>query len=143
MSRAEVQAFFDAYARAFTAGDGDAVAALWHTPAFITDTRDGHARVTCWGEREPMRANMAALCDAYAQAGAHHWHGDLREHTPMGAHHAFALVDWTMHRPDGAVLQRFRTGYQLARLPEGVKVIACTAFDENLQDFRASTHAAS
>lgn len=140
MSLQEVDAFFDAYAQAFTAGDADAVTALWHTPAAITDARDGQARVTWWAEREPMHANMVALCGVYAKAGPHRWRSQVRHHVPMGAHHAFALVDWTMERTDGSVLQQFSTGYQLARFADGPRVLTCTAYDENLNDFRA-THA--
>jgi hypothetical protein len=143
MSLHEVETFFGTYADAFTAGDGEAVAALWHAPSLIADTRDGHARVTGWADHEPVRANMLALCAAYANAGPHRWRHRVRQYTPMGANHAFALIDWSMERPGGELLQRFATGYQLARFAAGVKIIACTAFDENLQDFRASTHAAS
>lgn len=140
MRLSEVETFFQRYAEAFSAGDGEAVAALWHAPSLITDTRDGTARVTCWADAEPMRANMVALCGAYAHAGPHRWLPQVRRHTPMGANHAFALVDWTMQSPDGTLLQQFSTGYQLARFADGPQVLTCTAYDENLNDFRA-THA--
>jgi hypothetical protein len=142
MTRAEVQAFFERYAAAFERGDASAVAPLWHTPSVITDVRDGRACVTCWTEREPMHANMVALCAAYAEAGEHAWRFELTQHVPMGPHHAFTLVRWTMQRLSGEVLQRFSTGYQLARFADGPRVLLCTAYDENLHDFNAA-HAAS
>lgn len=142
MSRAEVEAFFHAYAGAFSAGDGTAVAALWHTPGLIADLRDGQARVTHWTDPEPVRANMIALCAAYAKAGPHRWRPTVREHLAMGPQHAFARVEWAMERPDGELLQRFSTGYQLARFADGPRVLLCTAYDENLNDFQAA-HAAS
>lgn len=47
MTLEQAQAFFERYREAFNAGDGDAVADLWHSPSAITDSRDGVARVSC------------------------------------------------------------------------------------------------
>lgn len=143
MTRGEAQAFFAHYAERFTAGDGDAIADLWHTPSGITDTRDGAARVTPWTEEAPMRANMRALCELYASAGPHEWSFELRRLEPLGEHHAFALVAWTMRRPSGEFMQHFATGYQLGRTSHGWRVLFCTAFQENLEDTRKHHHHAA
>ncbi len=140
MSLQETRDFFERYCDAFNAGDGDAVADLWHTPSAITDSREGVARVVWWGEDAPMRANMRALCDLYRSAGAHRWRFDLVDHVELGANHAFAHVGWTMHRPDGEVMQRFASGYKLARTAAGPRALMCTAYQEELS--RLKPHAA-
>jgi hypothetical protein len=137
MSRAQVQAFFEAYRDAFNRLDGDAVADLWHGASGIADSRDACGRVTWWPEDTPMRANHHALCDHYRQAGYGHADFELLAHEPMGADHAFARVRWTLHRTDGALLQRFATGYQLMRTVDGPKVLLCTAYEEDLQEMKS------
>lgn len=136
MDISALNAFFAVYADAFARGDGDAVANLWHTPSFITDARGGVARVTAWTEDEPMRANMRSLCAVYAKAGEHRWSFVLRHAVPMGSHHAFVVVVWSMRGAGDTVIQRFSTGYQVARFAEGLRVVGCTAYSENLDDFR-------
>ena len=139
MSRDQAHAFFTRYCDAFNASDGDAVAELWHTPSSLTDTREGVARVTCWTDEAAMRANMVALCEVYRGVGEHAWTFELREHVPLGAHHAFCHVAWTLTRSN-ETLQRFATGYQLGLLPTGWRVLFCTAYQEDLSETRS--HAA-
>lgn len=140
MTLQQSQAFFDRYRDAFNAGDGDAVADLWHHSSAITDSRDGHARLTWWAEDAPMRANMHALCGIYRDVGPHTWSYEIRDHVALGPQHAFTHVAWTLSRASGEVLQRFCTGYQLADLPAGWKVLFCTAYQEDLSETR--NHAA-
>jgi len=139
MSRQQAQAFFTLYRDAFNAGDGDAVADLWHTPSSLADTREGVARVTCWLDDAAMRANMVALCQVYRGVGEHAWSFELREHIPLGANHAFCHIAWTMKRGE-ETLQRFATGYQLGRFDKGWQVLFCTAYEEQLSETRS--HAA-
>lgn len=136
MTESEARDFFMRYAEAFTAGDGDAIADLWHTPSALTDTRAGAARVTAWTDEPPMRANMHALCEVYADAGPHEWHFELRRLEPLGSHHAFARVAWTLRRPAGEFMQHFLTGYQLGLTVAGWRVLFCTAYQEDLSERR-------
>ncbi|MBA4343595.1 MAG: hypothetical protein C0423_15765 [Methylibium sp.] len=136
MTLEQAQAFFERYRDAFNAGDGDAVADLWHSPSAITDSRDGVARVSWWGEDAPMRANMQALCGVYRDVGPHDWMFELRDHVPLGLNHAFTHVAWTLKRSGGEVLPQFCTGYQLAKLAGGWKVLFCTAYQEDLSETR-------
>ena len=141
MNRDQAQAFFTRYGDAFSAGNGDAVAELWHTPSSLADTRDGVARVTCWNDEAAMRANMVALCEVYRGAGEHVWTFDLREHVPLGANHAFCHVAWTMTR-GAETVQSFATGYQLGRLAtDGWRVLFCTAYQEDISEIK--NHAAA
>jgi hypothetical protein len=130
--------FFSRYAALFSAGDGDAIADLWHTPSSIADSRDAAARVTTWTEEAPMRANMHALCELYADTGPHEWRFELRRVEPLGPDHAFVLVAWAMHRPTGELMQQFCTGYQLGQTAAGWRVLFCTAFQEELHGRRVS-----
>ena len=136
MTLEQAQAFFERYREAFNAGDGDAVADLWHSPSAITDSRHGVARVSCWAEDAPMRANMQALCGVYREVGPHGWAFEIRDHVPLGLNHAFANVAWTLQRASGEVLQQFCTGYQLGQVPGGWKVLFCTAYQEDLSETR-------
>lgn len=137
MSLTETQTFFAAYRDAFDRLDGDAVAALWHGASGIADSRDGCGRLTWWPDAAPMQDNHRALCEVYRAAGYHHAVFQIEHHEPMGPAHAFALLHWTLHRADGSVLQRFRTGYQLIRTAAGPRVLLATAFQEDLQAMNA------
>lgn len=137
MTLQEAQAFFTRYREAFNAGDGEAVADLWHSPSAIADSREGLGRVSWWAEDAPMRANMQALCAVYRDLGPHAWTFEIRDHIPLGANHGFSHVAWTLRRAgDELPLQQFCTGYQLARLAHGWRVMFCTAYQEDLSETR-------
>ncbi len=136
MSLNDTQAFFERYRDTFNRRDGDGIADLWHSPSAIADSRDGTARVTWWADDAPMRDNMRSLCAVYENVGDATWSFDIADHVPMGHDHAFARVRWTLARPDGATLQTFHTGYQLARFADGPKVLMCTAYQEDLSELK-------
>jgi hypothetical protein len=140
MTAADVQAFFERYRDAFNALDGDAVADLWHSASGITDSRDGAARLTWWPADGPMRDNHRALCDHYRRAGYGRASFEIDACVPMGPHHAFARVQWTLWRQDGTLLQRFGTGYQLLHGACGLQVLLAVAYQEDLQQM--TPHAA-
>jgi membrane-bound lytic murein transglycosylase MltF len=127
-----VRSFFERYRDAFSALDGEAVAALWHTPSGIAQG-DG---ITWWADASPVRDNMAALCEVYRQADFASTDFELKATQPLGPQFAFADVQWTMRRADDTVLQRFDTAYQLIRTQQGWRVLLCTAYQENLQALR-------
>lgn len=136
MSVQETREFFERYRDAFNAGNGDAVADLWHTPSMITDSRDGVARITLWDKDAEMRANMHALCELYRSAGTHQWSFDLTDHMALGPNHAFVRVAWTMQHTDGTMMQSFVTGYQLGRTAAGPRVLMCTAYQEDFSELK-------
>ena len=146
MNLAETQHFFEAYRDAFNRLDGDAVADLWHSASGIADGggaggADGLARLTWWPEDAPMRANHRALCDVYRRADYGRADFRITQHVPMGAHHAFAHLHWTLTRRDGSLLQQFHTGYQLLRTAAGPRVLLAVAHQENLSEMKP--HAAA
>lgn len=128
----DIEAFFSAYADAFNDLNGDAVAAHWASPSAIASG----AQVTWWAEHAPMAENMRKLCAVYREAGFDHTAFEVLQTVTMGAHDAFALLCWTIHRADGSVLQRFKTGYHLHRTGGQTRVLLCTAFDEDLAALR-------
>ena len=134
MSHAEVEAFFGIYREAFDRLDGGAVAELWHTPSGITSARGGAkaADLTWWIDDASMRANHRALCDLYRGSGYHRAVFEIVDCISLGADHAFANVHSTLSRADGSLLQDFRTGYNLLRTVNGLKVLLVTAYEENL-----------
>jgi hypothetical protein len=141
ISREEVLDFFGRYRAAFDTLDGDAVADLWQVPCAISSVRadDPHANVVWWHDDAPMRDNMRALCEVYRSGGYALAAFELRHFTPMGPHHAFADVAWVLHRADGSLLQAFRTGYQLMRGPNGLRVLMCIAHDEELSAMQSAS----
>jgi hypothetical protein len=135
MSHAEVQQFFATYRDHFNRLDADAVADTWHTQSGITHpARDGDfAAYTMWPTDEPMRANTHALCDVYRGNDFSRAEFAIQHCESMGANHAFAVVQWTLHRADGSLLQAFKTGYNLMRTAHGPRVILATQFAEDIQ----------
>ncbi len=138
MSRQEVQSFFEDYRARFNRLDGNAVADIWHTPSAITHlAKDAsHAALTTWIADAPMRANMHALCDAYRVGGYDSADFSLDACESMGEYHAFAIVSWTLSRTDGSLLQQFKTGYNLMRAADGIRVILVTQFEENIEEMK-------
>lgn len=132
MSSTEVQSFFDRYRAAFNRLDGDAVADLWSAPSGIA----GRGGFTVWADDAPMRDNMRRLCEVYRANGFARTEFELIEHVPLGADHAFANLRWSLWRGDGSLLQRFRTGYNLARGAQGIRVLVCTAYEEDLSEMK-------
>lgn len=136
MSRNDTHALFERYRDAFTRLDSDAVAALWHTPSAIADSRDGHGRVTTWTTEAPMRENWHALCGVYRELGLARCDFELLEHTSFGADHVVAKLRWSLWRSDGSSLQRLGTGYQLLRTAAGWRVLGCIAYEEDIAEMK-------
>ncbi|MGL4229755.1 MAG: DUF6841 family protein [Casimicrobium sp.] len=138
MSSAEVQQFFEAYRDRFNRLDADAVADVWHVQSGITHpAQDGDfAAYTMWSTDAPMRANMHALCNVYRNNDYSHAEFEINRCESMGAHHAFAVVAWTLFRNDGSELQSFKTGYNLMRTENGPRVMLATQFEEDINKMK-------
>lgn len=136
MSLTEANQFFTRYRDAFNRLDGDAVADLWHASSGIADTSNDLGHLTWWPNDAPMRANHHALCDVYRHNGYDHAEFDIVDHLPLGPHHSFSRLHWTLKRADGSVLQQFHTAYQLMRTASGHKVLMATAYEEDIQEMK-------
>jgi hypothetical protein len=131
MSRSEVERFFETYRDAFNAGNGDAVADLWHTPSSISHpAKAGGIANTAWTQDADMRANHRALCELYAKRGPHAWSFEVRDHVTMGADQSFTNVAWRCTSPAGEELASFQTGYTLIRAEAGVRVAHVAQYEE-------------
>jgi hypothetical protein len=132
MSQQEVIQFFKQYNAAFDTLDGDAVAALWHVPSGIVDSRT----VTWWPERALIVANMHALCNVYRKAGYQRAVHQIQDLIVLGRNDAFVNVAWTIEDGDETVLQSFCTGYNLRRCTQEpgqpIHVVLCTAYEEQI-----------
>lgn len=125
--------FFTRYAAAFTALDGDGVAALYAEPALIV--HGGHG--TAWPDRAAVRHNMAALCEHYRARGLQHAQPVLRQAMAQGADAGYVDVHWTLQwapAQDGtpAAPAQFRTGYLLQRTAGRWQLRLCSAYEETL-----------
>jgi hypothetical protein len=140
MSRAEVQAFFETYRDRFNRLDANAVADIWHTQSGIAHpAKEGEfSAYTIWASDAPMRENMRALCDLYRSNDYSHAEFEIDHHEAMGKHNAFAVVQWTLKRSDGSLLQTFKTGYNLMRTEHGPRVILATQFEEDIQEMKSN-----
>lgn len=134
MSLQETAEFFERYRDAFNRLDGEAVGGAWHVPGGIADShgQGGMARVSMYADDAALRANMHALCDVYRNNSFGSAEFELLDHVALGANHAFAHLQWVLHRADGSELQRFRTGYQLARTGDGPRALLAVAYQEDL-----------
>jgi hypothetical protein len=133
------QRFFESYRDAFNALDGDAVAALWHSPCGIA--QDGG--ITWWPEPASVRENMRALCETYRRAGFARASFELQAVHQLGPQFAWTNVQWTLWRTDNTVLQRFATAYQLSCKAQGWRVLLCTAYEEDLKAMRDARKASA
>jgi rhodanese-related sulfurtransferase len=126
------------YREAFSRLDGDSVANLWHSPSGITHSnRDGDAAdVTWWNDNAPMRDNMRKLCDIYRDNDYSHANFRIETFYSLGAHHAFADLHWDLIRRGGESLQSFRTGYNLVRTGEGIRVLMVTQYQEDISTMK-------
>ena len=143
MSHTEVHQFFETYRDHFNRLDADTVADTWHAQSGITHRacEGDFAAYTLWSTDAPMRANTHALCDVYRGNDFSSAEFKIDRCESMGAHHAFAVVQWTLHRHYGSLLQTFKTGYNLMRTEHGPRVILATQFKEDIQKMkRDATH---
>ena len=136
MNQDDIHAFFARYREAFNRLDGDAVADLWHDASGIAHDGLQGGQLTWWAEDAPMRDNHRALCALYRSKGYDRAEFEIVDLVPMGRHHAFAHLLWTLSRADGSVLQRFHTGYQLLRTDHGIRVVLATAYQEDLTEMK-------
>ncbi|MFM2399316.1 MAG: hypothetical protein RL341_1473 [Pseudomonadota bacterium] len=138
MNLQEVREFFSIYNAAFDALNGEAVAALWHSPSGIRAGED----MTWWSEHAPMRRNTVALCALYRQAGYVRATHRITDHVAMGQDAAFVNVAWTIEGEGGGVLQSFSTGYNLQRFAgeaaPSIRVVLCTAYEEDLNEIKSN-----
>ena len=121
----EIRAFFEQYAEAFNALDGDAVASLFACPSGIVD----HSSFEYWATAESVRRNMAALCALYRDSGYISASFEPGAFIAQGERFAVADVSWHIHWREREP-SSFNTTYNLVRKPEGWRVLLCTAYSE-------------
>lgn len=114
-ARAEIQVFFDAFARALVAGDGPGIAGLWETPAFVLG--DEAIPVTGRQELESFFGNAKARYEARGITGTRAEIMDLRRHNDRIA---MVEVRWPYLDADGNERGEERSTYTLRRGGKGL-----------------------
>ena len=124
--QAEIRAFFEQYRDAFNALDGAAVAAFYAEPSGIA--QDGV--YTHWPDRQPVVANMMALCKLYRDKGFIRADFAPSYCFEQGEQYAVADVQWCITWREDQAPWNFNTTYNLVRTAIGWKVLLCTAYSE-------------
>lgn len=115
MSDESIEDFFEEYAERYMAFDADAIAAMYEVPFLAV--REG--RPIHLGDHAAVVEHLAALMDAYRQAGAAQATiADLRINR-LDNMSAIATVRWNALSDVGELLRAFTTSYQLLREERG------------------------
>ena len=125
----EIGAFFDRYRDAFNRLDGEAVARCFALPSGILM---GGSYVH-WPDLEVVRDNMLRLCAQYRSHGYRQARYEIAWGTMLGPDACIVALAWQIDRHGELEPWRFHTAYNLARSPEGWRILLCTAYEEPLR----------
>jgi hypothetical protein len=119
--REEVEAFFDAFVRAFDSFDGQQVARLFLAPYLAMHTASS---VECFATPAEIAAYFQRVLDRYLETGCRNCRYAELEVVAMGAQCALGTVTWELCAGDGSVLSSWRESYNLARQGGELRVFA-------------------
>lgn len=124
MTAAQVDAFFQGYAAAFSALDVGRVCELWDYPAFFSygGRQDGL-------DREGFRRNTESLCEFYRRQGLARAEKQVLELTRLTPTTAAARTEDRLYDAAGALIAAWEHVYLLSDTPAGLKV--CAALPDN------------
>ncbi len=127
MSDPPIERFFETYAERYMASDADAIAAMCEVPFLAV--REG--RAIHLGDREAVREHLAALMEAYRNAGATRATIAELQVTQLDRSSVIATVRWNALTADGTLLRDFTTSYQMLREESGEwRILSYTYHDE-------------
>lgn len=105
----------------------DAIAAMYEVPFLAV--REG--RTIHLGDREAVREHLAALMEAYRNAGATRATIAELQVTQLDRSSVIATVRWNALTADGTLLRDFTTSYQMLREESGEwRILSYTYHDE-------------
>jgi hypothetical protein len=113
--REEVQDMFDQLAKALTAGDGDAVAALWETPGLVI----GAHCVLAMTSQEKVAEFFCKAKHKYNEHGITNTRADLLDIEPVGERIVLVSVRWAHLGPNARELGHESFDYTLRRNDDG------------------------
>ena len=119
----EVSDFLRQYNEAFTAKDGDQIAALYCIPAI---TMRGYGSIHSFQSREEIARFFQGVADTYRGEGGKSGTMHDLEVVPIGERSALATVTWKNLRADGSVPRQWRQSYNVVRFAEGWRILAAT-----------------
>ena len=127
MSDPPIERFFETYAERYMASDADEIAAMYEVPFLAV--REG--RAIHLGDREAVREHLAALMEAYRNAGATRATIAELQVTQLDRSSVIATVRWNALTADGTLLRDFTTSYQMLREESGEwRILSYTYHDE-------------
>jgi hypothetical protein len=124
MTAAQVDAFFQDYAAAFSRLDVDCICELWDYPAFFSyeGRQDGL-------DSEGFRANTVSLCDFYRRQGLARAEKQVLELSRLTPTTAAARTLDRLYDAHSALIAEWEHVYLLSDTPAGIKV--CAALPDN------------
>lgn len=134
---ADIDAYFQAYAKAFSAFDTRAVTRLWHFPAFISTS--GHS--VAFDNPAAFEANTEALCRFYKAQGMVRAEKSLLTVTPLYDGVVLARTADRLMGMDGSLIADWEHCYLLRRMQAGWRAVAAVA-DGELAALGRPRHAA-
>lgn len=121
--RHEAAAFFDQFVENFASFNGPRIVSLYAVPG-LAIRGDGVVQVL--QSRPDLEAFFQQAVDGYASLGCRACRYRELAVTPIGGHAMLGSVTWDLLDADGAVLKSWRQSYNLAKLPEGWRIVAST-----------------
>ena len=125
MTVAQVEAFFECYAQAFTRLDVAAVCDLWAYPAYIASP-DNRTSLT---EAE-FRSNTHALCDFYKRQGMASANARVLDVLPLTDNAASVRTAYELRDNDGTAIAKWVHGYLLSETRDGLRIVASLPDEE-------------
>ena len=109
MTPSDISAFFDGYARAFTALDAGAICDHYQFPVQILSENGGHV----YRDRAEMLADMTGFVAFYDKVGFAAAQIASFEYQPLSSIFGQAHVDWALTDRSGGRIVTFRATYTL------------------------------
>lgn len=119
----ELQAFLDAYAKAFTSGDGEAVAAMWSVPALVVHA-EGTRAVSTKAEVAEFFGGAKGQYDAMGVVGTR---AEIQQVETAGDRIIIVAVRWPYLDKRGREVNAESSTYTLLLDGEGKPSVVCVA----------------
>jgi len=125
MTAAQVDAFFQNYAAAFSREDVNEICALWDYPAFMS--YDGRQAVL---DRDQFRQNTVALCAFYRARDLARAEKQVLEIARLTPTTASVRTEDRLYNSGGALIADWEHVYLLSDTPNGIKAVVALPDNE-------------
>jgi hypothetical protein len=125
MTAAQVDAFFQGYAAAFSREDVDEICALWDYPAFMS--YEGRQAVL---DKDQFRQNTFALCAFYRARGLARAEKQVLELARLTPTTASVRTEDRLYNSSGDLIAEWEHVYVLSETANGIKAVAALPDNE-------------